>query len=62
MDIYAGGHAKARNPNMQAMFKMIDFGDNIGSGFPTILNAWKKENWRQIFMVATMRSLKMRKN
>lgn len=47
MDIYTGGHSKARNPNMQAMFKMIGFGDNIGSGFPTILNAWKKENWRQ---------------
>ena len=26
---------------------MIGFGDNIGSGFPTILNAWEKENWRQ---------------
>ena len=47
MDIYAGGHSKARNPNMQAMFRMIGFGDNIGSGFPTMLNAWKKENWRQ---------------
>lgn len=47
MDIFAGGHSKARNPNMQAMFRMIGFGDNIGSGFPTILNAWKKENWRQ---------------
>lgn len=47
MDIYTGGHSKARNPNMQAMFRMIGFGDNIGSGFPTILNAWKKENWRQ---------------
>ena len=47
MDIYAGGHSKARNPNMQGMFRMIGFGDNIGSGFPTILNAWKKENWRQ---------------
>ena len=47
MDIYTGGYSKARNPNMQAMFRMIGFGDNIGSGFPTILNAWKKENWRQ---------------
>lgn len=47
MDIYTGGHSKARNPNMQAMFRMIGFGDNIGSGFSTILNAWKKENWRQ---------------
>ncbi|MGM9767312.1 MAG: RNA-binding domain-containing protein [Candidatus Cryptobacteroides sp.] len=51
MDIFAGGHSKARNPNMQAMFRMIGFGDNIGSGFPTILNAWKKENWRQPCLV-----------
>ncbi len=47
MDIYAGGHSKARNPNMQAMLRMIGFGDNIGSGFPTILDAWKRENWRR---------------
>lgn len=33
MDIYTGGHSKARNPNMQAMFRMIGFGDNIGSDF-----------------------------
>ena len=51
MDIYAGGHSKARNPNMQAMFRMIGFGDNIGSGFPTMLNAWKNENWRQPCLV-----------
>ena len=51
MDIYAGGHSKARNPNMQAMFRMIGFGDNIGSGFPTILEAWRKENWRKPFLV-----------
>lgn len=26
---------------------MIGLGDNIGSGFPTILRAWGEENWRQ---------------
>lgn len=26
---------------------MIGLGDNIGSGFPAILDAWKKENWRK---------------
>ena len=36
---------------MQAMFRMIGFGDNIGSGFPTILEAWKKENWRQPYLI-----------
>ncbi len=51
MDIYAGGHSKARNPNMQAMLRMIGFGDNIGSGFPTILDAWRKENWRKPFLI-----------
>ena len=51
IDIFAGGHSNARNPNMQAMFRMIGFGDNIGSGFPTILNAWKKESWRQPLLV-----------
>ena len=29
------------------MFRMIGLGDNIGSGFPTILNAWGEENWRK---------------
>ncbi|NCC99126.1 MAG: AAA family ATPase [Bacteroidia bacterium] len=51
MEIYAGGHSKARNPNMQAMLRMIGFGDNIGSGFPTILSAWKKENWRKPILI-----------
>ena len=26
---------------------MIGYGDNIGSGFPTILNAWGEEKWRK---------------
>lgn len=26
---------------------MIGLGDNIGSGFPAILNAWATENWRK---------------
>lgn len=50
MDIYAGGNSKARNPNIQSMLRMIGFGDNIGSGFPTILNAWKKENWSKPYL------------
>ena len=29
------------------MFRMIGLGDNIGSGFPTILNAGGAENWRK---------------
>ena len=46
-DIYEGGHSVARNPYIQKLFRMIGAGDNIGSGFPTILNAWGEENWRK---------------
>ncbi|MDO4554220.1 MAG: putative DNA binding domain-containing protein [Lachnospiraceae bacterium] len=45
--IYEGGHSVARNPRIQTMFRMIGYGDNIGSGFPTILSAWGNENWRK---------------
>ena len=45
--IYDGGYSAARNPRIQAMFRMIGYGDNIGSGFPTILSAWSEENWRK---------------
>lgn len=45
--IYNGGNSKARNPRMQNILRMIGYGDNIGSGFPTILDVWKKENWRK---------------
>jgi predicted HTH transcriptional regulator len=45
--IYEGGHSVARNPRIQQMFRMIGLGDNIGSGFPTILNAWGEEQWRK---------------
>ncbi len=45
--IYEGGHSVARNPKIQTMFRMIGYGDNIGSGFPTILSAWGGENWRK---------------
>ena len=44
--IYEGGHSKARNPRIQNMLRMIGFGENIGSGFPSILNAWHLESWR----------------
>lgn len=45
--IYEGGHSVARNPRIQQMFRMIGLGDNIGSGFPTILNVWGEEQWRK---------------
>ena len=43
--IYEGGNSKARNPRIQNMLRMIGYGENVGSGFPTILSAWKDANW-----------------
>ena len=42
-DIYRGGNSKSRNPHMQTMLRLVGFGDNAGSGFPTILAVWKSE-------------------
>lgn len=27
------------------MLRMIGYGENVGSGFPTILDAWKQAGW-----------------
>lgn len=27
------------------MFRMIGYGENLGSGFPLILNAWSERHW-----------------
>lgn len=43
--IYRGGNSKARNPKIQNMLRMIGFGENVGSGFPKIIAAWKKTDW-----------------
>ena len=39
--IYKGDYTQARNSTIQKMLRMVGFGDNIGSGFRKILNAWK---------------------
>lgn len=44
-DIYAGGVSKSRNPIMQTMMRMVGMGENIGSGFPTVMKAWKEKHW-----------------
>lgn len=44
-DIYAGGVSKSRNPIMQTMMRMVGMGENIGSGFPTVMKAWKEKQW-----------------
>ena len=46
-EIMRGGNSKARNPRIQNMLRMIGYGENIGSGYPTILKAWKDQNWRK---------------
>ena len=43
--IYEGGNSKARNPRIQNMLRMIGYGENVGSGFPTIISAWKEAQW-----------------
>ena len=45
--IYQGGESKARNQRMQNMFRMIGYGENLGSGFPFILNAWNEMHWKK---------------
>ena len=45
--IFKGGNSKARNPRIQNMLRMIGYGENIGSGFPKILSAWKDAGWAE---------------
>jgi len=44
-EIFKGGNSKSRNPHMQTMLRMIGFGDNAGSGIPTILSTWNQAEW-----------------
>ncbi len=70
--IYRGGNSKARNPRIQSMLRMVGYGDNVGSGFPTILNAWKEQGWEtpeliedtalnQVTLILNMRQAKVAK-
>ena len=43
--IYEGGTSRARNPRIQNMLRMIGYGENLGSGFPMIVSAWKNAGW-----------------
>jgi predicted HTH transcriptional regulator len=45
--IYEGGVSFARNPKIQNMLRMVGYGENIGSGFPLILDAWKQAGWEK---------------
>lgn len=45
-EIFKGGISKPRNPKMQTMLRMVGFGDNAGSGIPTILDTWENNGWK----------------
>lgn len=32
---------------MQNMLRMIGYGENLGSGFPKIISAWKQAGWKE---------------
>lgn len=39
-------NVKEKQPaKIQNMLRMIGYGENLGSGFPLILNAWKQAGW-----------------
>lgn len=42
-DIYRGGNSKSKNSHMQTLLRLVGFGNNAESGFPTILDMWKSE-------------------
>ncbi|MEM1044096.1 MAG: RNA-binding domain-containing protein [Bacteroidota bacterium] len=44
--VRAGGTSDCRNRNLQKMFQMIGAAEQAGSGFPTIVGAWKDQHWR----------------
>lgn len=52
-DVFRGGNSKPRNPHMQTMLRMVEVGDNAGSGFPTILATWKAEGIEPKLVVNT---------
>ena len=45
LSLFEGGVSYARNPKIQNMLRMIGYGENVGSGFPTIISAWKDAHW-----------------
>lgn len=45
--IYKGGESRSRNPRMQTMLRMVGYGENIGTGFATIVKTWDSVHWMQ---------------
>lgn len=46
-EIFKWGISKPRNSRMQTMLRLVGYGDNAGSGFPTMLSTWRKEGWKE---------------
>ncbi|MBC6610457.1 putative DNA binding domain-containing protein [Hymenobacter sp. BT507] len=46
-EIYRGGTSDCRNRSVQKMFQLIGVADRAGTGFSTILQAWKEQSWLQ---------------
>ena len=40
-EIYRGGVSAARNPHIQDLLRMIGYGDNLGTGFPEMVEVWE---------------------
>ena len=40
-DIYRGGISAAHNPHIQDLLSMIGYGDNLGTGFPEMVEIWE---------------------
>ena len=41
--VYQGGLSRSRNPHMQNILRMIGLGENLGTGFPTMVDTWEKQ-------------------
>ena len=54
-ELYQGHISKARNPRIQNMMRMVGMGENIGSGFPTIVKAWADAQWQRPIVEENLR-------
>lgn len=43
----SGGRSNTRNNTIARLFHMIDIGEGIGSGIPSIYRIWKDHNWQE---------------
>ena len=46
-EIFRGGKSKTRNPIIQKCFRLIGYGEAVGSGMTLIRNTWEEQGWKQ---------------